>query len=120
MPRVIHFEIPADDPDRACAFYAAVFGWKIAAWGGPMDYRLCQTGQGELGIDGAIMPRHGKQGVINTIGVSSVDAAAEQIQAAGGKILTAKAAIPGVGYFAYCQDTEGNPFGIMQNDPTAR
>jgi uncharacterized protein len=120
MPRVIHFEIPADNPDRACTFYNAVFGWTIHAWGGPMDYRLCQTGQGEPGIDGAIMPRGEMPGVVNTVGVKSVDVTAVEIQKAGGKVLTAKAAIPGVGYFAYCQDTEGNPFGIMQSDPTAR
>jgi len=55
MPRVIHFEIPADDPARAVKFYEAVFGWKIEKWNGPMDYWLAMTGEQEQpGIDGAI------------------------------------------------------------------
>jgi integrase len=33
MPRIIHFEIPADDTDRAVRFYQKVFGWKIEKWG---------------------------------------------------------------------------------------
>ncbi len=56
MPRVIHFEINADNPDRAVKFYSQVFGWKIEKWSGPMDYWLVYTGQG-AGIDGGLMER---------------------------------------------------------------
>ncbi len=45
MPRPIHFEIPADDPDRAIAFYRDVFGWKFQKWEGPMPYWLITTGK---------------------------------------------------------------------------
>src|SRR2546423_564561 len=55
MPRVIHFEIHADDPDRAVRFYQTVFAWEFTRYGGPMDYRLIKTGpDGEPGINPAI------------------------------------------------------------------
>ena len=120
MPRVIHFEINADNTERAIKFYTKVFGWKIEK-AGPMDYWLATTGpDSEPGINGAIMPREGKNAVINTIGVASFDAAAKKIKAGGGKVPQPKTAIQGVGWYAYCQDTEGNVFGIMENDPNAK
>ena len=58
MPRPIHFEIPAENPERAMQFYSTVFGWKFNKWEGPMDYWIISTGQpGEPGIDGGLMPR---------------------------------------------------------------
>jgi predicted enzyme related to lactoylglutathione lyase len=119
MPRVIHFEISADDTGRAVKFYQRVFGWKIEKWG-PMDYWLATTGpDSEPGINGAIMSRETQKTTVNTVNVSSVDEYAKKIVDAGGKILTPKTPIPGVGYFSYCVDTEGNVFGIMENDPKA-
>jgi len=57
MSKVIHFEIHADDPQRAIRFYSSAFGWKIDRWGGPMDYWLVTAGaEGEPGINGAVMP----------------------------------------------------------------
>ena len=120
MPRVIHFEIGADDPERATKFYSDVFGWKIQKWDGPQDYWLITTGEeGTPGIDGAIMRRDPGMSVINTIGVQSVDEYIAKVTENGGAMMTPKMAIPGVGYFAYCQDSEGNAFGLMQNDPSA-
>ncbi len=121
MPRVIHFELSASAPERAVAFYRTVFGWEIEKWQGPIDYWLITTGPaGEPGIDGAITLRDERtKGTVNTIGVDSVSRYEKLIEAQGGKILLPKQAIPGVGYMAYCQDTEGNVFGIMENDPTA-
>jgi predicted enzyme related to lactoylglutathione lyase len=119
VPRVIHFEIPADDPGRAVKFYEKVFGWKIDKWG-PIDYWLATTGpDNEPGINGAIMTKETQRTTVNTISVSSVDEYAKKIVDAGGKVLTPRTAIPGVGYFSYCVDTEGNVFGIMENDPKA-
>jgi predicted enzyme related to lactoylglutathione lyase len=55
LPRVIHFEIPADNPERAVQFYQQVFGWKIQKWAGHADYWLATTGEDkEPGINGAI------------------------------------------------------------------
>jgi len=121
MSRVIHFEINANNPERAVKFYSAVFGWKIENFGGPVDYWLAKTGtEGEMGIDGAIMPRTGKLTTVNTISVSSVNVAIKAIEQSGGKIIQPKMPIPGIGYHAYCQDTEGNVFGILEPDPSAK
>lgn len=122
MPSVIHFELFADQPDRAAKFYEEVFGWQISQWGGPMDYRLIVThAENEPGINGAIAPRqHPTDTTINTINVESFDQYAQKVIEAGGTVLTPKQAVPGVGYFAYCKDTEGNTFGIMEEDPAAQ
>lgn len=122
MPRVIHFEINADDPERASKFYSEVFGWKINKWGGPVDYLLVDTSEGEEpGINGGILKRpHPEATTVNTIGVKNADEVATSIMEAGGKIVMPKNAVPGVGYLVYCQDTEGNTFGIMQPDEAAK
>lgn len=122
MPRVIHFEIPADDPQRAISFYESVFGWRFEKWEGPMDYWLVMTGpEEEPGIDGGLATRQGTAtGFENTIGVESLDEVLAKIEAQGGRVIRPKAAVPGVGWLAYCEDTEGNRFGLMEDDPTAR
>jgi uncharacterized protein len=121
MGRVSHFEITADDPDRAAAFYRKAFGWEFNDWGGPFKYLLATTGpKDQIGIDGAIMPRHQtKQAVINTISVDTWEAGAQAVTDAGGTVLSEKDAIPGQGYFAYCRDTEGNVFGIFEANAAA-
>jgi predicted enzyme related to lactoylglutathione lyase len=121
MERVIHFELTADDPERAIQFYQKVFGWQINKWDGPQDYWLATTGEPETpGIDGAIMRRApNMQPVINTIGVVSLDDSIAKVTANGGKVVEPRMTIPSVGYYAYCQDTEGNNFGLMQSDPSA-
>jgi uncharacterized protein len=121
MPRVIHFEIAADDPNRCVKFYQQAFGWEIKSWGGPQDYWLATTGKdSEPGINGGIMRRSGPQPVVNTIDVPNYDAAVAKVKAAGGKVVTDKMGVPGVGWMAFCEDTEGNRFGIMQIDPNAK
>jgi uncharacterized protein len=118
MARVVHFEITADDPERAADFYGKVFGWKYQRAPGSQPYWLATIGErGMGGINGAIMHRHDSgQKVINTIGVESWEEAARAIEAAGGKVGD-QTVIPGVGTFAYCQDTEGNLFGIIEEAP---
>jgi len=120
MSRVIHFEISADQPERAVKFYSNVFDWKIVKWDGPMDYWLVTTGEeSEPGIDGAIQARQAPEfTTVNTVGVDSIDDITVKVTAGGGKVLEPKMPIPGVGYFALCQDTEGNHFGLMQSDPS--
>ena len=107
---------------RASAFYTKVFVWKITRWEGPLEYWLASTGEkGTPGIDGALMRREGPVGgVVNTVDVPSFDEYTKKITAAGGKALTPKTAVPHVGYFAYFKDTEGNTFGVMENDESAR
>jgi predicted enzyme related to lactoylglutathione lyase len=122
MPRVIHFEIPAENPDRATKFYREVFGWEIQKWAGPMEYWLATTGaDGQPGINGGLMRREAPYtGTTNTIDVASVDTAIQTVQAKGGKLAIPKMAVPGIGYIAYCQDTEGNLFGMLQADANAK
>jgi len=121
MPRVIHFEIPVDNVERALKFYSDVFGWNIQKWG-PQDYWLIETGEkGQPGIDGAITKRmEPTTSTVNTIDVPSLDEYLARITKSGGKVLTSRTTIPGVGYFAYCQDTEGNTFGVLQSDESAK
>ena len=115
MSRIVHFEIPATDPERAVAFYKKAFGWKIEKWPGPMEYWLVTTGaEGAPGINGGLMKKGNVANTTNTIGVESVDNAVASVTNAGGKLIMPKTPIPTVGYFAYCQDTEGNLFGVMQ------
>ena len=120
--RVVHFEIHADDPERAMAFYAGVFGWAITRWG-DMDYWLVSTGPTEEpGIDGAILPRMGPRpepgapvvGMVNTAQVPDLDAALARVQELGGDMALDKTVIPGVGTVAYVHDSEANVLGILQ------
>jgi predicted enzyme related to lactoylglutathione lyase len=87
-----------------------------------VDYWLVTTGEDkEPGINGAITNKSDFVAVTtNTVGVASYDDAVKKIVEAGGKVLMPKTAVPGIGYMTYCKDTEGNVFGIMQNDPSAK
>ena len=122
MPRVVHFEIQADDPARAVKFYETVFDWRTQKWEGLQDYWLVTTGEdSQPGINGAIMHRTDpKATVYNTVDVPSVDEFLQKITNGGGKVVMPKSAIPGLGYVAYCTDTEGNVFGIFHDDPSAQ
>ena len=122
IPRIVHFEIPAEDPERAKKFYEKVFGWKIEKWEGPVDYWLITTGEeDEPGINGAIMKKEDpNMYVYNTIEVPSFDEFKKKIEKNGGKMLTEKMAISGIGYFAYFKDPEGNQLGIMESDESAK
>lgn len=116
----MHFEIPADNPERAVEFYKKVFGWQISKWEGSGDYWLAATGEkGEAGIDGAIMDRSGPKTTVNTIDVPALDDFIKKVKAAGGKTVGERQTIPGVGIFTYCEDTEGNLFGILQSERPA-
>jgi predicted enzyme related to lactoylglutathione lyase len=132
MPnRVAHFEIHAENPERAAKFYTDVFGWEIKKWeGGSMEYWLVMTGaQGEPGgINGGLMRRMGAapkggepvNAFVCTMIVENYDAIAEKIMAAGGTLALAKMAIPGMAWQGYYKDTEGNIFGIHQRDTNAK
>ncbi|RJQ32332.1 VOC family protein [Candidatus Parcubacteria bacterium] len=127
MPRVIHFEIPADDPERAADFYTKVFGWEVKKWEGPQDYWMVMTGpEKEPGINGAIMKRlvpiagDSVIAYINSISVSSVDEYVKRILDNGGVLTMPKVGISKVGWLAYCKDTEGNIFGILEEDKNVK
>ncbi len=119
MLRVVHFEISADDAERASKFYANTFDWKVEKWeGGAEPYWMCHTGDDATarGIHGGIMIRNREliSSVANTIDVPSVDEYAEKVIKHGGQVVVPKFEIPGMGLMAYCKDTEDNVFGIWQ------
>ena len=117
MPRVSWFDIPADDPQRAQKFYQEVFDWKFDKWDGPMDYWMATTGTEEPGINGGLSKRMpGQIGITNTITVPSVDEFSKKVIEKGGELIIPKMAIPKIGWFAQCTDTEGNVFGIIEMD----
>ena len=119
MPRVSHFELPADNPSRCMHFYQSVFGWRFEKWEGPMEYWMVRTGEG-AGIDGGLGPRqHPGQTPTNVVDVPNLDATTDAIVGAGGQVTVPKMAVPGVGWLAYFADTEGNGFGVMQFDAAA-
>ncbi len=124
MPRVVHFEINAEKPERAVKFYKKVFGWKIMKWEGPVDYWLIETGEkDEPGIDGGLSKRteaESEPSTVNTIDVSSVDEFAKKVEKNGGTIVVPKHAVPGVGWIVYFKDTEGNMFSMMEEDESAK
>jgi predicted enzyme related to lactoylglutathione lyase len=124
--RVVHFDIYADDVERAIAFYQKVFGWTIQKvdW---MDYWLIKTGEGEPGIDGGLGKRTNPTtgdipqfGYTCTVDVLDVNAVFEAALAAGGTEVHKPDTIPGVGYIAYVRDTEGNHVGLLQSDHSAQ
>jgi predicted enzyme related to lactoylglutathione lyase len=122
MLRITHFDIPSDNPERAQKFYQEVFEWKFDKWDGPMEYWMIKTGDdSKPGINGGMARRMpGQIGMTNTIEVPSLDKYTSKIQSSGGQVLIPKMPIPSVGYFATCMDTEGNIFGIIQMDQSAK
>jgi predicted enzyme related to lactoylglutathione lyase len=122
MPRITHFDIPSDNPERTQKFYSEVFGWQFEKWDGPMEYWMIKTGEeGQPGINGGMARRMpGQIGMTNTIEVPSLDEYTRKIVSKGGQILIPKMPIPGIGYFATCMDTEGNIFGMIQMDQNVK
>ncbi len=122
MARPVHFEIHADDPQRAIAFYTDVFGWTVNQWE-DNPYWLVSTGPTDQpGIDGAILPRMGDRpaagapvvGMVNTMQVDNLDAALAKAFDRGGVMVLDKMVIPGVGTVAYVLDSEANVIGMLQ------
>jgi len=118
MPRPIHFEIPAGNPERIIGFYSTLFGWKFNKWDSPQDYWLIDTGEGP-GINGGLMPRREPGSLtVNTIQVDSLDQSLKVVTGNGGTEVMPKLAVKGIGWLAYCKDPKGTLFGMMQMDPT--
>ncbi|MCO4236166.1 VOC family protein [Pseudarthrobacter sp. MDT3-28] len=128
MAGVVHFEIPSDDKERANTFYQSAFGWTLTPLQ-EMDYTIAittpsdeQTGMPSApgAINGALFPRTDNlKTPIITIDVEDVDAALAQVESAGGTVAQAKDAVPGMGYYAYFKDTEGNTLGLWHTDSSA-
>lgn len=123
MPTIVHFDISADDINRARKFYENAFGWKISVMEGFPDYYEIATTdlQGKEGIGGGITKRQQplQTGITEFIGVPSIDETIAGVTRFGGKLLQSKQAIPGYGYLALCIDTENNVFGLFEDDKNA-
>jgi uncharacterized protein len=139
MPTIVHFEIPADDIERAKKFYTDLFGWKMeklpsnttndnsqltsAATGQPIEYWLITTtdDKGNKAVGGGMMKRQmAEHHITNYINVNSVDEYSSKVERAGGKVAATKHAVPGMGYFALCLDTENNAFAIWEINESAK
>ena len=118
--RVIHFEIPAGEPQRCMDFFKTVFGWRFLQMGDEPYWFAISGDDSASGINGAVMKEVGPgQPVINTIEVDDIDAMSHNIVEQGGKIVKPKRYIPTVGWMAFFSDTEGNMHCILQPDSKA-
>ena len=118
---VVHFEIPAKNPEELSGFYTGIFGWKIEKMPG-MEYWgiTTKSAQEKPGINGGLMKKMNEGHVpTNYVDVVSVEEWSKKVSASGGQVIMPKTAVPQMGWFAVCLDPEGNVFGLWQNDPNA-
>lgn len=126
MPTIVHFDIPSDNIERSKKFYSDLFGWKMDKWSGSseaMEYWLISTvdEKGNKAVGGGMGKRQSpQQQIINFIDVESVDEYSSKVERQGGKIISPKMPVPGMGYMAVCTDTENNGFGIFEADQNAK
>jgi hypothetical protein len=123
MGKVVHFEIPADDLQRAKKFYSTVFGWTMNEFP-EMEYTIVTTVESdengmpkEAGaINGGMLERQDPvKAPVITIDVENMDQATATIEKNGGKIIREKMAVGDMGFAAYFKDTEGNVLGLWQS-----
>lgn len=126
MGKIVHFEIPTDDPKRAREFYQKVFGWQMNVMD-DMDYTIAMTGPtGEKGpeepgfINGGIMKRNDLVKVPDiVVEVDSIDDIIKTIEESGGKMVSKKMPVGNMGFTAYFTDTEGNLTGLWEMNKTS-
>jgi predicted enzyme related to lactoylglutathione lyase len=120
--RVVHFEIPYDDGDRARAFYEKAFGWELMSLP-EMGYTMITSGpSGDQGptepgfINGGMMQREEPYTAPNVvIDVDNIEDALQAVTDAGGTAVTERQAVGDMGFSAYFRDSEGNLIGIWQS-----
>lgn len=130
MSRVVHFEIQADNVERAKSFYAAVFGWSFEDYShltGSTYWGIITGPDDQQGINGGLLQRpaatsaarRGTNAYVCTMGIGDYDETERRILAAGGQVALPKVALAGMAWQGYYRDSEGNTFGIHQPDPNA-
>ena len=120
--RVVHFEIPFDDQERATAFYGEAFGWNLVPLP-EMHYVLATTGPSEQGppsepgfINGGMLERGAPvSGPLLVVDVEDIDATLASIEESGGTTVSARQAVGEMGFSAYFTDPEGTLMGLWQN-----
>ena len=126
MGKVVHFEIPADDVERAKEFYGSIFDWQLQTMSmGEGDYTMVmttpvdeqtQTPVEPGAINGGMMQRTDRTpSPVITVEVEEIDQSLKEIEAAGGSTVTPRTPIPGMGAFAYFKDPEGNVLGLWES-----
>jgi uncharacterized protein len=126
MDKVVHFEIPADDLERARKFYKNVFKWEMQPMP-DMNYTIVRTTEvdsqtrmpKEPGAINGGMPQRSEtlKAPMVTIAVDSIDDTLKKIEKGGGKKLSPKQSIGDMGFIAYFKDPEGNTIGLWQMKP---
>jgi predicted enzyme related to lactoylglutathione lyase len=118
MPgKIVHFELPAADADRASGFWNGLFGWGLGTSAMPdFDYRMAQVSDDQAV---AVFPSDkAGTGLIVYFETEDIEASIAQARSLGGEAED-KSPVPGHGWFAPCKDTEGNAFSLWQPDETA-
>ena len=116
--KMVHFELPAADAERAKGFWSGVFGWDFGDSAMPgMEYYMVRTGEDQ---GGAVypMPEAAGSGTIVYFDTDDIDEAIEKVRQGGGTS-DDKMPVQGFGWFASCRDTEGNAFSLWQSDEGA-
>jgi predicted enzyme related to lactoylglutathione lyase len=117
-----HFEIPADDPARAKAFYESAFGWSFAPEiPGFEGYHLFTTPVGQEGMGGAIGKRgeNAPEALRTYIHVDSVEDALNRVSELGGTVVQPRDEVPGQGWYGVFRDPEGNELALWESLPSA-
>ena len=118
---VVWFEVPADNPERAQKFYRTLFGWKIEKFPAMMDYWHIDTGGADATPDGGMLPRkHTQQPITVYISVDSASKFVTRVMKLGGQIMKPRTAVPHMGYFAICRDSENNEFALWERNENAK
>ena len=118
MPgQLVHIEIPADDTEQAREFWGSLFGWQFQAYPGPSEYHMARLGDQQGAAITNMEP--GKRGTRVYFAVDDVNDGAKRVKELGGEA-DAPMPVPNMGWFATCKDTQGNEFGLWQNDPSAQ
>ena len=113
----VHFEIPADDTAKGREFWGSLFGWQFEAFpGSPTEYLMTRFSET---TGGAIYEADGdKRGTRVYFDVDDINVGSARVKELGGEAGEAMA-VPAMGWFSVCKDSEGNDFGLWQTDPTA-
>ena len=122
MPTIVHFDIATDNPERAKEFYESLFDWKMINPPEMTDYYLIETKDldGNSGVGGGLGKRgDSSQKITSYIGVDSIEKYTNKVSQLDGSVVQPKMSVPGWGYLSICMDTEGNTFGLWQDDKKA-
>lgn len=118
MSKALRFSLYVDNPERAIKFYSEVLGWKMkkAPMGGDQHWWITAGLEDEEGLDGDLEGRVGNRTTVNHFRIPSYEDTLEKVKKAGGKVLSEEP-MGEMGNHAFCQDTEGNVFGVMWENP---